>query len=219
VFGKGLIGESRTHVDKAVEGTRVTGVADRRWGITVGGFEGAILDEFNRGYTRSPTRSRIHDQECLASRPSNTSGLTPRSIDHARRSKEHPPLGRLLRLRHGGSRLYWAQAIVVPVALAFLLTPVVTPLQRWLGQVPAVLTITIAAFVVLGLAGWGLTWQVMSVLGEFLAYRENIRQRVRDIRVASRGGAVRTGLLNRHDERQDQQYLLSFCSHDTSIQG
>jgi predicted PurR-regulated permease PerM len=90
--------------------------------------------------------------------------------------------------------LYWAQAIVVPVALAFLLTflltPVVTPLQRWLGQVPAVLTITIAAFVVLGLAGWGLTWQVTSVLDELPAYRENIRQRVRDIRVASRGGAV-----------------------------
>jgi AI-2E family transporter len=90
--------------------------------------------------------------------------------------------------------LYWAQAILVPVALAvlltFLLTPVVTPLQRWLGRVPAVLTITIAASVLLGLAGWGLTRQVASVLDELPAYRENVRQRVRDIRVASRGGSV-----------------------------
>lgn len=90
--------------------------------------------------------------------------------------------------------LYWAQAILVPVALAvlltFLLTPVVTPLQRWLGRVPAVLTITIAAFVLLGLAGWGLTWQVASVLDELPTYRENVRQRVRDIRGASRGGSV-----------------------------
>ncbi len=90
--------------------------------------------------------------------------------------------------------LYWAQAVFVPVALAvlltFFLTPVVTPLQRRLGRVPAVLTITIAAFVLLGLAAWGLTWQVTSVLGELPAYRENIRQRVRDIRGASRGGSV-----------------------------
>jgi hypothetical protein len=42
---------------------------------------------------------------------------------------------------------YWAQVVLVPVALAglltFFLTPVVTRLQRWLGRVPAVLTITI----------------------------------------------------------------------------
>jgi predicted PurR-regulated permease PerM len=90
--------------------------------------------------------------------------------------------------------LYWAQPVLVPVALAglltFILTPVVTALQRRLGRVPAVLTITIAAFVLIGLAGWGLTWQVASVLEELPTYRENIRQRVRDIRGASRGGAV-----------------------------
>jgi predicted PurR-regulated permease PerM len=77
--------------------------------------------------------------------------------------------------------LYWAQVVLVPVALAglltFLLTPVVTRLQRWLGRVPAVLTITIAAVALLGLVGWGLSWQVASVLDELPAYRENIRQK------------------------------------------
>ncbi len=90
--------------------------------------------------------------------------------------------------------LYWAQAILVPVALAvllsFVLTPVVTPLQRWIGRVPGVLMVTIAVFVLLAAAGWGLNRQITSVLDELPAYRDNIRQRVRDIRGAGRGGSV-----------------------------
>ena len=90
--------------------------------------------------------------------------------------------------------LYWAQVVLVPLALAglltFFLTPVVTRLQRWLGRVPAVLTTTIAAVAFLGLVGWGLSWQVAGVLDELPAYRENIRQRVRAIQGASRGGSV-----------------------------
>ena len=90
--------------------------------------------------------------------------------------------------------LYWAQVVLVPLALAglltFFLTPVVTRLQRWLGRVPAVLTTAIAAVALLGLVGWGLSWQVAGVLDELPAYRENIRQRVRAIQGASRGGSV-----------------------------
>jgi len=41
--------------------------------------------------------------------------------------------------------LYWAQAVLVPFALAilftFVLTPPVTCLQRWVGRVPAVLLV------------------------------------------------------------------------------
>ena len=53
--------------------------------------------------------------------------------------------------------LYWAQAVLVPVALAvliaFVLAPPVTWLERWLGRVPAVLIAVTLVFVVLGLAG------------------------------------------------------------------
>jgi predicted PurR-regulated permease PerM len=39
--------------------------------------------------------------------------------------------------------LYWAQAVLVPIALAILLTFVLTPpvtwLERWIGRIPAVL--------------------------------------------------------------------------------
>ena len=60
--------------------------------------------------------------------------------------------------------LYWAQAVLVPFALAILLTFVLTPpvtwLQRWVGRVPAVLLVVTLVFAALGLAGWGLTWQM-----------------------------------------------------------
>jgi predicted PurR-regulated permease PerM len=90
--------------------------------------------------------------------------------------------------------LYWAQVFLIPVGLAvllsFVLTPVVTPLQRWFGRVPAVLMVTTAVFILLALAGWGLNRQVTSVLDELPAYRDNIRQRVRDIRGVGRRGSV-----------------------------
>ena len=51
--------------------------------------------------------------------------------------------------------LYWAQAVLVPIALAVLLTFVLTPpvswLERWLGRVPAVLAAVTLVFIVLGL--------------------------------------------------------------------
>ena len=60
--------------------------------------------------------------------------------------------------------LYWAQAVFVPIALAallsFVLSPPVSWLERWLGRVPAVLIVVTLVFVVLGLAGWGLARQM-----------------------------------------------------------
>jgi predicted PurR-regulated permease PerM len=90
--------------------------------------------------------------------------------------------------------LYWAQAVLVPFALALLLTFVLTPpvtwLQRWVGRMPAVLLIVTLVFAVLGFAAWGLTRQMDSLAGDLPAYRANIRTKVADVRAASRGGAV-----------------------------
>jgi hypothetical protein len=51
--------------------------------------------------------------------------------------------------------LYWAQTVIVPIALAILLTfvlsPPVTWLQRGIGRVPAVLAMVTLVFSVLGL--------------------------------------------------------------------
>jgi len=90
--------------------------------------------------------------------------------------------------------LYWAQAVLVPFALAILLTFVLTPpvtwLQRWIGRVPAVLLVVALVFAALVLAGWGLTRQIDKLAEDLPGYRANIRTKIADVRNASRGGAV-----------------------------
>ncbi len=90
--------------------------------------------------------------------------------------------------------LYWAQAVLVPFALAILLTFVLTPpvtwLQRWVGRVPAVLLVVTLVFAALGLAGWGLTRQMDNLARDLPTYRANIRTKIADVRGASRGGTV-----------------------------
>ena len=90
--------------------------------------------------------------------------------------------------------LYWAQAVLVPVALAvlisFVLAPPVTWLERWLGRVAAVLVTVTLVFVVLGLAGWGLVRQMENLAEELPAYRVNILAKIADVRGAGKGGTV-----------------------------
>ncbi len=90
--------------------------------------------------------------------------------------------------------LYWAQAVLVPFALAVLLTfvlaPPVTWLQRWVGRVAAVLLVVTLVFAALGLAAWGLTWQMSHLAEDLPTYRDNIRTKIADVRLAGRGSAV-----------------------------
>jgi predicted PurR-regulated permease PerM len=90
--------------------------------------------------------------------------------------------------------LYWAQAVLVPVALAilitFVLSPPVTVLQRWIGRVPAVLAVVLLVFTILGLAGWAVWTEMSHLAGDLPRYRVNIQQKIADIRGASRGGSM-----------------------------
>ena len=90
--------------------------------------------------------------------------------------------------------LYWAQAVLVPIALAvlltFVLTPPVTWLERGIGRVPAVLTAVTLVFIVLGLAGWGLARQMDHLADDLPTYRVNILAKIADIRGAGQGGSV-----------------------------
>ena len=90
--------------------------------------------------------------------------------------------------------LYWAQAVLVPIALAilltFVLTPPVTSLQRWIGRIPAVLAIVTLVFTVLGLAGWGLARQMDHLAEDLPRYRVNILAKIADVRGAGKGGSV-----------------------------
>jgi predicted PurR-regulated permease PerM len=90
--------------------------------------------------------------------------------------------------------LYWAQAVLVPIALAVLLTFVLTPpvswLERWLGRVPAVLAAVTLAFIVLGVVGWGLARQMDHLADDLPSYRVNILAKIADVRGAGKGGSV-----------------------------
>jgi predicted PurR-regulated permease PerM len=91
--------------------------------------------------------------------------------------------------------LYWAQAVLIPVAisilLTFLLSPVADSLERLgLGRVLSVILIVILAFSLLAMVGWLVTLQLTSVADELPTYRKNIQQKMADIRGAGKGGAL-----------------------------
>ena len=90
--------------------------------------------------------------------------------------------------------LYWAQAILVPVCLAvlitFVLAPPVTWLQRWIGRVAAVVTVVILVFTFFGLAGYGVYRQMITLGDALPTYRSNIRAKILDVRGVRSGGSV-----------------------------
>lgn len=90
--------------------------------------------------------------------------------------------------------LYWLQAVLIPIALAmlltFLLSPVVGALQRWMGRVPAVCVVVLVTLVALGGVGWVVTRQLIGLADELPRYSQNLRQKVTDLRGASTGGPV-----------------------------
>jgi predicted PurR-regulated permease PerM len=84
--------------------------------------------------------------------------------------------------------------VLVPIALAILLTFVLTPpvtwVERWIGRIPAVLAIVTLVFTVLGLAGWSLARQMDHLAEDLPRYRVNILTKIADVRGAGKGGPV-----------------------------
>src|SRR5687767_13265498 len=82
--------------------------------------------------------------------------------------------------------LYWAQAVLIPIALSimltFLLSPVSGSLERvGLGRIPSVILIVVLTFSLLGGIGWVVTLQFGSLANELPTYRKNISQKIADI--------------------------------------
>src|SRR5215208_3630692 len=90
--------------------------------------------------------------------------------------------------------LYFAQEVLIPLALAvlitFLLAPLVTRLERWkLGRVPSVVIVVgLGIGLMLGI-GWIVTRQMIGLLGDLPKYQKNIVKHVQDLRGGS-GGVV-----------------------------
>jgi predicted PurR-regulated permease PerM len=91
--------------------------------------------------------------------------------------------------------LYWGQVVLIPIALAalisFLLGPLVLRLHRWgVPRVPAVIVVvSLAGGLLLGL-GWVVAGQLGELANELPSYRENIRAKVADLRALTRGGVL-----------------------------
>ncbi len=83
--------------------------------------------------------------------------------------------------------MYWAQAVMIPVALAMLLTLVLSPLVQALqrlhiGRVPAViLVVALMSCFAVGL-GWLMTRQFVELAAELPAYSDTIRSKIRSVR-------------------------------------
>ncbi|MEW6249325.1 MAG: AI-2E family transporter [Planctomycetota bacterium] len=83
--------------------------------------------------------------------------------------------------------LWLARAILIPFALAlllsFLFAPVVERVQRLgLGRVPAVVVVTVLSFAVIFALGGLLTYQLADLVAKLPDYRENIAEKVRTLR-------------------------------------
>jgi predicted PurR-regulated permease PerM len=90
--------------------------------------------------------------------------------------------------------LYLAQAVIVPVALAalltFLLTPLVIPLERRIGRIAAVMAVVILTFSTVGIVGWAFARQLGALAQELPRYRQNIEQKLGQVERAGKEGSL-----------------------------
>ena len=74
--------------------------------------------------------------------------------------------------------LYFARELFIPLALSalltFLLAPLVTRFERWIGRIAAVLVVVALIFTALGAAGWMLTRQLVDLATKLPGYKDNI---------------------------------------------
>lgn len=87
--------------------------------------------------------------------------------------------------------LYFGRELLVPLALAglltFMLAPLVTRLQRRLGRVVSVLLVVAMIFAATGAVGWVLTRQAVDLANQLPNYKDNIRTKMRAIPLPREG--------------------------------
>jgi predicted PurR-regulated permease PerM len=91
--------------------------------------------------------------------------------------------------------LYWAKPVLVPVALSilftFLLSPIVDGLQKLrVPRVAAVILVVLLACGVIAGIGWLTVRQIVSFANELPQYRDNIAQKIADLKRFGKGGAI-----------------------------
>jgi predicted PurR-regulated permease PerM/methylmalonyl-CoA mutase cobalamin-binding subunit len=90
--------------------------------------------------------------------------------------------------------LFFARDVLIPLALAalltFLLSPVVGRIERWIGRIAAVLLTATMMFIMMGVGGWVLTRQLVDLATRLPDYKVNIKTKLQSFQVPS-GGVFR----------------------------
>ena len=91
--------------------------------------------------------------------------------------------------------LYWAKAVLIPLALAlmltFLLQPIVAALhRRGLGHMPAVVLVVMLLGLVLVAVGGVVIMQFSSLAAELPSYQDNLKHKIDDLQSMSQGGVL-----------------------------
>jgi predicted PurR-regulated permease PerM len=103
--------------------------------------------------------------------------------------------------------MYWARAVLIPVALAillaFLLTPAVRALQqRGLKRIPAAILVVAAAFVVLGAIFWILTAELAELARDYArpgGYSDTLHRKIDRVRASMKGTVLERFLNPPHE--------------------
>jgi predicted PurR-regulated permease PerM len=90
----------------------------------------------------------------------------------------------------GIALLYFGREIFVPLALAFVLSFLLTPLVSWfqkihLRRVPAVLIVMVLCLATTVFVGWKLAGQLVEITSHLPEYRTNIERKIRAVRSQS----------------------------------
>src|SRR5262245_6432091 len=101
----------------------------------------------------------------------------------------------LLLLAFVVAALYFGRSVLVPIALAtlitFLLSRLVTRLERWIGRIAAVLVTVIAMFTIFAAASWVIGRQVIDLADKLPDYQANITTKIRSLRLPVGGPLAR----------------------------
>jgi predicted PurR-regulated permease PerM len=90
--------------------------------------------------------------------------------------------------------LHLARDFLVPVAVAglltFVLSPIVRVFEQRLPRAVAVLLVVLLAFSILAGLGWALASQAASLGENIPAYRDNLKRKIAEVRIANRGSVL-----------------------------
>src|SRR5438876_4216885 len=101
----------------------------------------------------------------------------------------------LLLLAFVVAALYFGRSVFVPIALAtlitFLLSRLIARLERWIGRIAAVLVTVIAMFTIFAGASWVIGRQVIDLADKLPDYQANIVAKIRSLKLPAGGRLAR----------------------------